>query len=126
VRLDHAAAAGAPLVLGGHSQGGGFAQAIARHDRALAPAARLDLRGLLLLDPVPLGGAGCIFWRFAKTFAAGAAWCRTSSRPMSMTMRSNISPGRSMPRRACRSGPSSPTSWAGTFPTPPILSIFQP
>jgi pimeloyl-ACP methyl ester carboxylesterase len=74
-RLDLAAlrtAAGdAPVIVAGHSQGGGFAQTIARLNTEIVPTERLNLRGLLLLDPVPLRGAGYILWRFFKTLGSG-------------------------------------------------------
>ena len=62
-----------PCVLGGHSQGGGYAQTVARinDERAVGGPdnprnGRLNLAGLLLLDPVPLEGARYILWRFAR------------------------------------------------------------
>lgn len=57
-----------PCVLGGHSQGGGYAQTIARLNDELpgTDPDRISITGLLLLDPVPLEGARYMLLRFAR------------------------------------------------------------
>ncbi|MFV2175668.1 alpha/beta fold hydrolase [Actinomadura sp. LOL_016] len=70
-----AAADDAPFALGGHSQGGGYAQVMARRQIS-RPGDEPRIRALLLLDPLPLGGSPVLHaaWKLARSgpTAAGA------------------------------------------------------
>lgn len=63
-----------PLVLGGHSQGGAYAQVMARR-QGLRPDGELRIRALLLLDPLPLGGSSMLraVWQVAQSVTAAGA-----------------------------------------------------
>jgi pimeloyl-ACP methyl ester carboxylesterase len=66
-----------PLVLGGHSMGGAYAQVMARR-RRLRPKGQPRIRALLLLDPLPLGGSGLLrtAWLLARSGPSAAGVTR--------------------------------------------------
>lgn len=68
---------GDPLVLGGHSTGGAYAQVMARR-QLLRPESHPRVRALLLLDPLPPGGAGLLrtAWKLARSGPSAAGVTR--------------------------------------------------
>lgn len=66
-----------PLVLGGHSMGGAYAQVMARR-QLLRTEGQPRVRALLLLDPLPLGGTGLLrtVWKLARSGPSAAGVTR--------------------------------------------------
>lgn len=66
-----------PFVLGGHSQGGAYAQVMARRQMS-RPDSKPRIRGLLLLDPLPHGGSPMLpsAWKLARSSWSAASATR--------------------------------------------------